>query len=565
MMAREYAQGFYSSFFEYSMDAVLLTAPEGAILAANPAACLLFGRTEEEICRAGRSGVVDESSPNLQRMLEERARTGKTRGELVLVRGDGTRFPAEVSSVQFPDADGQARTVMIIRDLSQLKASEQAQAKLLIEINRNAAEIEAILAAQEDAVLTYDMALNVRRANPSFMRAYGFDPVGHNARDLMKHLSGGYLDGRPLALDELPTPRALRGERVSHELYQVTRGDGSLAIIEASARPLYVGGSIVGTVAVWHDITELKRAEDALKKSAQEIEDLYNNAPCGYHSLDRDGTVVRINETELLWLGYTRDELLGKVKWEDLVTPESRKTFREKFPVFIKQGYINDLEFEVVRKNGTHFRGVVNATAIFDADGGYLMSRSTLFDISERKAMEEQMRRMANYDALTDLPNRVLVFDRLKQALAVDKRSHVHAALLYLDLDQFKPINDTLGHGAGDMLLKEAARRMRECIRESDTVGRIGGDEFVVVLPVAETQHDVMRVAEKIRHALHRQFVLAGRTLNISSSIGVALYPEHGENEATLVKNADTAMYYSKESGGNTVTLYRPGMLSRET
>jgi diguanylate cyclase (GGDEF)-like protein/PAS domain S-box-containing protein len=555
-MRAEHAANLYRAFFEHSMDAVLLTAPDGAIAAANPAACQMFGRTEADLCKAGRAGLVDAASPCLQDLLDERARTGKARGELIFIRGDGSRFPGEVSSELFTDAGGLTRTVMTIRDLSQKKQAEQEQERLIYEVNKNAAEVEAILASQEDAILLYDMSMCVLRANPSFSHNYGFDPVGLHVKGIIERVACRLPDGRPLVLNDQPTPRALRGEKVAHAIYAVTRADGTTAMVETSSRPLYVGDSIIGTVTVWHDITELKHAEEALKKSAQEIEDLYNHAPCGYHSLDKDGTVVRINETELAWLGYKRDEIVGKMKWQDLITPAGLQTFRENFPVFLKQGYINDLEIEILRKDGTSFMGLVNASAIFDASGNYLMSRSTVFDISERKAMENKMRYMANYDALTDLPNRSLVFDRLHQAIAAAKRRHARMALMYLDLDQFKPINDTLGHEIGDLLLQEVAQRLRDCVRESDTVGRMGGDEFVVVLPSYETLHDVMQAADKIRLRLNQPFTAANRDLRVSSSIGIALYPEHGEDGNKLLKRADAAMYDAKEGGGNRVSIY---------
>lgn len=131
---------------------------------------------------------------------------------------------------------------------------------------------------------------------------------------------------------------------------------------------------------------------------------------------------------------------------------------------------------------------------------------------------------------------------------------------MFLDLDKFKPVNDTYGHAVGDLLLKEVAQRIQDCLRESDTAARIGGDEFVVLLPVIETEQDAGKVGEKILHALNRTFELAGHSLNISSSIGVAVYPDHGSSEKQLVKSADIAMYHAKNNGRNNVRIYQPGM-----
>jgi diguanylate cyclase (GGDEF)-like protein/PAS domain S-box-containing protein len=181
-------------------------------------------------------------------------------------------------------------------------------------------------------------------------------------------------------------------------------------------------------------------------------------------------------------------------------------------------------------------------------------------DITERKEIEEHMQHMAQYDALTHLPNRALFNDRLRQAIAAAQRNKARLALMFIDLDKFKPVNDTYGHGVGDLLLKEVALRIQDCLRESDTAARIGGDEFVVLLPAIETHQDVSKVGQKILHALNQPFALAGHTLEISGSIGVAVYPQHGKDEKLLVKSADIAMYHAKKNGRNNVKMYQPGL-----
>ena len=181
-------------------------------------------------------------------------------------------------------------------------------------------------------------------------------------------------------------------------------------------------------------------------------------------------------------------------------------------------------------------------------------------DITELKAVEEHERHLAQHDVLTNLPNRSLFSDRLQQALAAAKREKRQLAVLFLDLDKFKPVNDSFGHAVGDLMLKEVAQRMQDSVRESDTVARIGGDEFVILLPVIEQEQDALLVAEKIRFALNQPFALAGESLYISSSTGIAIYPEHGTEELQLSKNADAAMYYAKENGRDRVVMFQPGM-----
>lgn len=177
-------------------------------------------------------------------------------------------------------------------------------------------------------------------------------------------------------------------------------------------------------------------------------------------------------------------------------------------------------------------------------------------DISERRATQARIAYMAQHDLLTELPNRAVVTDRLRQALTAARRNCHRVGLLYIDLDRFKPVNDAHGHAVGDLLLRDVAHRMRGCVRASDTVGRFGGDEFVVLLPLIDTVADAEIVAEKIRAALAEPFHLAGLRLEVSSSIGIALYPDHGADDAALMLHADTAMYSAKNCGRDRVTVF---------
>jgi diguanylate cyclase (GGDEF)-like protein/PAS domain S-box-containing protein len=170
-------------------------------------------------------------------------------------------------------------------------------------------------------------------------------------------------------------------------------------------------------------------------------------------------------------------------------------------------------------------------------------------DITERRIAAQKLERMALFDSLTDLPNRALFFDRLQQALATARRNNTFFALLYLDLDGFKKVNDTFGHDAGDRLLKETAQRLRSCLRQSDTVARMGGDEFTVILTKIERSDDAAIVADKIMRTLNRPFLLGDRSRSISASIGISVFPNDGGDAETLLKKADAAMYRVKESG----------------
>jgi diguanylate cyclase (GGDEF)-like protein len=177
-------------------------------------------------------------------------------------------------------------------------------------------------------------------------------------------------------------------------------------------------------------------------------------------------------------------------------------------------------------------------------------------DITAHKLLENQLENLAHYDALTNLPNRTLLEDRLKLALAYAKREKKMLALMFVDLDLFKEINDLNGHEVGDLVLKQVALRLRACVRESDTVARLGGDEFIILLPMVDTESDAALVANKIVQAIEQPIITAQASLHVTASIGVAMYPQHGKDEKLLMLNADMAMYQSKRNGKNQAKVF---------
>ena len=204
------------------------------------------------------------------------------------------------------------------------------------------------------------------------------------------------------------------------------------------------------------------------------------------------------------------------------------------------------------RKNGALYMAWLSIKQVRDELGAPSHYVSVFSDISERKASEARMQHLAHFDVLTGLPNRALFADRLRQAMAKARRDKTRLALMFIDLDEFKPVNDQLGHQVGDLLLKDVAQRLSACAhRESDTVARLGGDEFVVMLPEMAAVQSAALVAENILAALNRTFVIDSHQIRISSSIGIAFFPEHGADEQALIQSADAAMYQAKNNGRN--------------
>jgi diguanylate cyclase (GGDEF)-like protein/PAS domain S-box-containing protein len=258
---------------------------------------------------------------------------------------------------------------------------------------------------------------------------------------------------------------------------------------------------------------------------------------------DPDGRIVMVNQLACATLGYTCLELTGC----HVGMVIDGFDFSEPYPLWQELSVDHPVTREYLhrRKDGTTFPVEVRLSA-FDMAGRRLIL-ALARDISERKAYQARLEQQANYDLLTGLPNRMLFLDRLQTALAAARRNSRLLALLFIDLDGFKNINDMLGHPAGDALLVESGRRIAGTLREADTVARFGGDEFVVLLAEMESPRDGELVAAKIRESFRAAFDIAGRPVAIRASIGVALFPDDAEDADTLIGQADTRMYQAKE------------------
>ena len=313
------------------------------------------------------------------------------------------------------------------------------------------------------------------------------------------------------------------------------------------------------TAALTAEIEERHRAQVELQKSSEQIRDLYNNAPCGYHSLDKNGVVVRVNDTQVNWLGYPRSELVGR-RLTDFLTPKSARVFNKAFPQLLERGWVRDLEVQLIRRDGSCLPVLLSATAVCDGDGQFVMTRTTLYDLTERKQAEELIRHMAHHDPLTGLSNRIQFQQRLGQLITHARRRHESVATMFLDLDQFNQINDSFGHAVGDMVLLEISKRLSRCLRETDALARWGGDEFVVAMATPDIQESSRRIAAAMLESLTEPVFAEKHELHLSGSIGISLYPTDGVDVQTLLRAADTAMYHAKEKGRGTLEFFTPAL-----
>lgn len=304
--------------------------------------------------------------------------------------------------------------------------------------------------------------------------------------------------------------------------------------------------SVRFTVTVVEDVTERKRLEDHMRLSAT----VFENSGDGLFVTDDHCNIVHVNPAFTEITGFDAEDVLGKTP-KVLSSGRHGPEFYERMWESLRSAGKWQGEIWDRRKSGEMFAGWQNIAVVRNSLGEITNYVAVISDITSRKQVEERLSYQANHDPLTRLPNRTLFHERLSRAVARAHRNQSLVALLFIDLDHFKEVNDTLGHLAGDMLLQQVAERLTGATRQGDTVARLAGDEFTVILEDVQDPRDAAVVAHKILHMLVEQFDLAGHVAHISSSIGVALYPVDAGDSQTLIKLADAAMYRAKHLGRN--------------
>ena len=310
--------------------------------------------------------------------------------------------------------------------------------------------------------------------------------------------------------------------------------------------------------------SERKRMAEALQAAQERFKGIYESSKDAIAYASLDGRLQDVNEAMVTLTGYSKDELLAKT-YQELTIEEHRRQEHERIQTLLSSGQSIEYEKEVICKNGQTVP-VVNTVSLVKASDDAAMGLAMILkDMTERKRVEKEILELAYHDVLTGLPNRRLFADRLELALSQAFRNRQNLAVLVLDLDGFKAVNDSLGHGKGDQLLQRVAERLKESVRSGDTVARLGGDEFSILLPELTRPDDAAKIAHKILDAFGPSFVLDEEQFPITVSIGMSLFPVDGSEAGRLVRNADAAMYRAKQQGGNTYQLCTPAMKARAT
>jgi diguanylate cyclase (GGDEF)-like protein/PAS domain S-box-containing protein len=538
--------------------ALLAVDAAGTVLAANAETGRLFGVPADQIRGGTLPNLTAQQQVLLQGILTEATSPAQPNWHhLDLALPDGSTRVFVCRGGALPSADGDERGV-----IGCLLPTEFVAHSLREELRRRNAFIETILDNLPIglAINALDMT-KVGYVNERFREIYGhWHETGMTSlADFMDRLCPDTNQRRGLQQRLLKEAGEAGAERIQWDNIRVRGRDGSMRIVQAVSTPLPDHGFMIATV---RDVTEQKLIEDALRESERRYQIMAEASPVGIFRCDRNGRCHYVNRRWREITGLTSAQA-AETGWLAAVHPDEQAAVNANWQAATAAAEVFRTECRFRRPQGLTAWVMLQAEPVFDDRRQLSGFIGSVTDISQRKRSEEEIRRIAYYDTLTKLPNRAFFIEQLRRTLATAKRSGRRAALLFCDLDNFKDVNDSLGHDKGDLLLQEIAERLSACIRQGDTLSRLGGDEFVLLLPAVKADRDAVMVARKIKEQLARPFDLAGHEVYTSPSIGIAFYPDDGDTVSTLLKHADMAMYAAKARGRNRYQFFSEDMHKR--
>ena len=534
-----------AAIVEHSDDAIISTELDGTVTSWNRGAERIYGYSAVEALGRHISFCYPPEKRIKVNAFLQRVANGEAieRFDTQHLTKNGTTIDVSLSVSAIKDGTGKIVGVSgIARDVT-------ARRRTARQLHLRSAALEA---AATGIVIT-DRHGAIVWANHAFTTMTGYskeEVLGKNPR-LLK--SGEQPESYYAELwSTISQGKVWQGEIVNR------RKDGTTYTEEMTITPVTQDlGSATDThfIAIKQDITERKKSEEELQRLASIVE-FSEDAIIGKNI---DGVITSWNRGAEKIYGYTRDEVVGR-DLSFLLPPERQAEIQAIMERVLSGQPIECLETQRLTRIGSAIDVSLSVSPIKDASGHIAGASTIARDITQRKAAEKQIQFLAYYDALTGLPNRTLLQDRLTRALASARRRKDKVALLFLDLDRFKTINDSLGHSVGDLVLQQVAERLKKWAREQDTVARVGGDEFLIVLTAVKEPADAAVAAERLMNTMNAAYVVQGHSLGISCSVGISIFPEHGAEGETLIKNADAAMYSAKESGCNNLQFFTKDM-----
>ena len=568
MQLRESEERYRATFEQVALG-IAHASFDGRIIRCNARFAAFLGYTQEEILDISVDQMTapeDRAATWAMRQSVASSVTLSANLEKRFLRKDGSLTWGKVTLSIRRDKDGRAQHfIALVEDINALKEAEGRLTKVQDELRLSEERYRAAFQTSLDAV-------NLNRVddgtyidcNKAFLEIIGYtrdEIVGHSSLEL-----GIWVDPK----DRQKMVDALRFEGCCRDLEaRFRRKDGEVFWGRMSASPIEIDG-MPCVLTISRDISEAKAAElllaqatKALRLSEERYRKVFQTSLDSI-TLNRvsDGRYVDVNQAFLDLMGFERDEVIEHTAEELNIWADPRELdgVRE---TLVRSQECRNVEIQFRKKSGEMCWALISVSLI--QIEGVRCALAVVRDVSHAKEAEDAIRNLAYYDPLTNLPNRRLLLERLQQALAITPLTGRMRALLFVDLDNFKTLNDTLGHQTGDLLLQEASRRLSACVRETDTVGRLGGDEFVLMLEdLSEVQEEAAAqakaVSEKILFTIAQPYMLDGRVCRSSASIGISLFGDRRENSSEVLQQADIAMYQAKAAGRNTMRFFAPAL-----
>lgn len=544
--ATKISEARFSQVFHQNPDAILiLRVEDGLVIDFNEGFTRLLGYSREEAI--GNTDIEKQFwlNPNERAAVTDRLQTEREviDYETMFRTHDGQLLHVEIS-LRYIEIDGDLCVLCLGRDITKRISAEAA----LVETEE---KFEKVFTQSPDGIIIIRQSDGIiTDLNDAFSERSGRGRDVYVGEVFTKFLA----EEAQLDIPELELDLSRDGRFANREItFYNKEGEPIPSLI--SGTTLELSGERY-TMVIAKDISKQRGAEERLRRSEQRFRGIFENAPVGILLVDMQGRIFQANHTAATLLAYDVQHMYG-IHVSRLVQPEDRADLKQILQhLSDTNSPLHKSERKLVCQNGIEMWSNFHILLQRDQDDLPSYFIVQLADISDIKRGQERMEQMAFYDTLTNLANRRLFQDRLNQSIETCVRHNRSAALLYLDLDNFKRVNDTLGHEAGDFLLREVAVRLRNCVRSDDTVGRSGGDEFTILLNEVTTPSDAGLVAQKILNHLREPLDLDGHPLVVTTSIGITILPVDGNDPNILMRNADLAMYKAKERGRNNYQFY---------
>ncbi|CAM3181480.1 PAS domain S-box protein [Filibacter tadaridae] len=536
---KDLSADLYRSFIGDNPDPIFVLDEYENILETNLAVTKLFGYSSNDFLEMGYKSIL---IPNSDYDVDKRVRGESSAYRATAYHKNGQLLHLQVKYLPVLDNQQLVGIMIVIKDMTDLIRTRTA-------LQETSERLRSLFESSADAIDIIDLNGDVKAVNPAFEEMYGWKEEE--------------IVGRPM-----PTIPKLRMKEVNEKRKRVTdsyikgleverlKKDGSSITVSITISPLHdEKGNVIAYSGISRDISESKAIEEALIRSEEKYRLIADNMTDLVAVINENGIVNYVSPSFLPVLGFPPEQFEGKQAFGN-VHPEELHEVRGKFYDLFRTKDGCDMEFRYKHNTMGWIWVEAKGSYFIDEEHGKPFLLVVLRVIEEKRLLREELKSMAFHDELTGLPNRRLFQEKMHQALKEAKRHRRKCALLYLDIDKFKWVNDHLGHSTGDKLLKQFSERISLVLRDSDIFSRQGGDEFLILLPEIEDEESVRLIAARIMESLQQEWVIEGNAFTTTSSIGIAIYPKDGGDTDKLLTNADKAMYEAKKSGRNTYRMY---------